>query len=405
MRKPGADAAQITPTPGGWRLHPGVGPALSEPTLPELVPHIPAAAHVSLSLPAHAALLERLTLPAIDREELTGMIQLHLEKTLPYPVEEVTSGFEIIRQTESETTLLSFAVHGPVLQQLCQPLRDAERVPSHLSLFALDVAPHLPTGQRIAAVWAEHEHLVIAIYEEGKLSWAYSLLGLDVDTLQSDLPPLLLTAEVEGVPTNVESVALASDCEAFREPLREIFGVPVGLLAVENVLPRREINLLPPDWASAANQQERRERLQQRLMMGALVYLLLIAVAFVFLAYTKHRLRGIEVELARTQPLVAATKMQQERLLAMAPALDRSYYAVEQLYLVNRNRPPDARINQFNSAPDQFTVKGEAPDAGQAIEFAEKLRGEKELADYKFESAPPKIVSKDKAQFSIFAKR
>jgi hypothetical protein len=333
------------------------------------------------------------------------MIQLHLEKTLPYPVEEVTSGFEIIRQTESETVLLSFAVHGPVLQQLCQPLREAARLPSHLSLFALDLAPHLPTGRRVAAVWAEQEHLAIAIYEEGKLSWAYSLIGMDFATLQGDLPPLLLTAELEGVPTNVESVALASDCEVFREPLREIFGVPVGIFAIEEVLPRREINLLPPDWARAANVQERRERLQQRLLMAAVAYLLLVAVAFLYLAWMKHRLRGIEVEIARTQPLIAATKQQQERLLAVAPAVDRSYFAVEQLYLVNRNRPPDAIITQFNSAPDQFTVKGEAPDAGQAIDFAEKLRAEKELSAYQIDSGPPKILPNNKAQFSIFGKR
>lgn len=405
MRKPGADAALITPTPSGWRLHPGGKPALTAENLSELVPHIAAGVPVRLSVPTSAALLERLTLPATDRDELTGMIQLHLEKTLPYAVEEVTSGFEIIRQTEHETTLLSFAVHAPVLQQLCQPLRDAERLPSQLSLFALDLAPQLPTGQRVAAVWAEQGHLAIAIFEDGKLSWAYSLLGMDVDTLVGDLPPLLLTAEVEGVPTNVDSVVLASDCEAFREPLAEIFGAPVGIFAVQEVVPRGEINLLPPDWARAATVQERRERLQQRLLMGAVAYLLLVAVAFVSLAFMKHRLRGIEVEIARTQPLIAATKLQQERLLAMAPAVDRSYFAVEQLYLVNRNRPPSVIITQFNSAPDQFTVKGEAPDAGQAIDFAEKLRAEKELSAYTIESGPPKIVTGGKAQYSIFGKR
>jgi hypothetical protein len=378
---------------------------LTAPTLPELVPTLPAGAPVSLSLPTYTALLERLILPAIDRDELSGMIQLHLEKTLPYPVEEVTSGFEIIRQTESETTLLSFAVHGPVLEKLCQPLRDAGRLPLHLSLFALDLAPRLPAGRRVAAVWAEHEHLAIAIYEEGKLSWAYSLIGMDVGTLQGDLPPLLLTADVEGVPTNVESVALASDCADFREPLREIFGVPVDLFAVEEVLPRREINLRPPDWAAAANVLERRERLQQRLMMGAVAYLLLVAVAFVYLAWLKHNLRGIEVEIARTQPLIVATRQQQDRIFAMAPAVDRSYFAVEQLYLVNRNRPPDTHITQFNSAPEQFTVKGEAPDGGKAIDFAERLRAEKELSAYQIESGPPKILPNNHAQFSIFGKR
>jgi hypothetical protein len=405
MRKPGADAAQITPTPDGWRLHLGGAPAQTAPTLPELIPAMPEGSHVDLALPCHAALLERMTLPATDREELAGMIQLHLEKTLPYPVEEVTSGFEIIEQTESETTLLSIAVHGPVLAQLCDPLRHAGRVPAHLSLFALDLVPHLPTGKRIAAIWGEPEHLAIGIYQSGKLSWAYSLLGTDAETLRSDLLSLLLTAEVEGVPTSVESVVLASDCEILREPLQEIFDVPIGNFAVAEVRPRHELNLLPPDWASAANVLQRQERLQQRLLYAAAGYLLVIAIAFVYLAWTKRRVQVLDAEIARIQPAIASTQQQQARLLAMAPALDRSYYAVEQMYLVDRNRPPDVNITQFDASPLQFVVKGEAPNAGLAIDFAEKLRAEKELSIYQIESGPPKILQNNHAQFSISGKR
>ena len=85
------------------------------------------------------------------------MMQLHLEKTLPYPVEEVTSDFEEIKRGETDSTILALAVHGPVLAQMCQPLRDAERLPDRVSLFALDIAAQCPTGQTVAAIWWNRE--------------------------------------------------------------------------------------------------------------------------------------------------------------------------------------------------------------------------------------------------------
>ena len=65
-------------------------------TLGEAAAALPLNVAVRLALPCQAALLERLKLPATDREELAGMVQLQLEKTLPYPVEEVSSDFEVI---------------------------------------------------------------------------------------------------------------------------------------------------------------------------------------------------------------------------------------------------------------------------------------------------------------------
>jgi hypothetical protein len=108
--KLGAETAQITPTPGGWRLHLGSAAPKEAATLEEIAALLPPGGHVELSLPCQAAVLERLTLPSTEREELQGMIQLHLEKTLPYPVEEVTSDFEEIQRTETESTVLALAV-------------------------------------------------------------------------------------------------------------------------------------------------------------------------------------------------------------------------------------------------------------------------------------------------------
>ena len=114
----------------------------------------------------------------------------------------------------------------------------------------------------------EQGNIAIGIYESGRLSWASNLLGMDPETLKAELPSLLLMAEVEGVPTAVQSVVLASDCADLHEHLREIFTVPIGSFLIEEVRPRQGVNLLPPDWAQAALKQERTERLRQRLLLA-----------------------------------------------------------------------------------------------------------------------------------------
>src|SRR5687767_1145910 len=109
MKKSGASSALLTPDINGWRVRLDSGEAQSAKSLDEAVAAIPATSRIHLALPCHAALLERMKLPATTREELEGMIQLQLEKTLPYPIEEVTSEFEVISQDENESTLLSIA--------------------------------------------------------------------------------------------------------------------------------------------------------------------------------------------------------------------------------------------------------------------------------------------------------
>ena len=92
-------------------------------TIEEVASSLPANVPVHLALPCQATLIERIKLPSTDRDELVGMLQLQLEKTLPYPIEEVSNDFEVIHQAENESTLLSISANNLQLDRLCEPLR------------------------------------------------------------------------------------------------------------------------------------------------------------------------------------------------------------------------------------------------------------------------------------------
>jgi len=147
MKKNGASHALVSPGATGWRIRINGGVDNTVTTLDEALDVIPEDAHIELSLPCQSVLLERHKLPATDRSELADMLQLQLEKTLPFPVDEVTHGYELLGQEENESTILSIAAHHTQLDQICAPLRDKGRLPERITLEAQRVAANCPVNE------------------------------------------------------------------------------------------------------------------------------------------------------------------------------------------------------------------------------------------------------------------
>jgi hypothetical protein len=402
MKKNGVSTALLTPDANGWRVCLPDGASQTVKTLTEAAAAAPAGASIHLALPAHATLLERLTLPSTNREELAGMVQLQLEKTLPYPIEEVTSDFDVIRQGENESTLISVAAHTPQLDQLCAPLRSTARLPRRVTLFAAHVAASCPPDQTVLCLWQEEQQLVVAICENGKVSTAQTFPGTDADTLLGELPAMLLRAELEGVPVDFDSIRIEHGCGQLRPALAEYFGKPVELVSFNTGLPTPEGNLLPAAWQAEQTRLESSGRLKQQLQVVAFIYLLLVAGAFVYLAWMKTRVRKIDVEIAATTPQVELVRAQQARWSALRPAIDPDRFPIEILRICQEARPSsEVKFNVFDYAPTKFTVVGEAPNAVVAIEYGDKLRAAKELADFTLKTPAPVSLKDDRWKFTF----
>lgn len=406
--KPTGTGALISPDSEGWRVL-QAGVARKFPTLGEAVAALPLKTAVRLAIPCQAALLERLTLPATDREELAGMLQLQLEKTLPFPVEEVSSDFEVIHTAENESTLLSVAAHSGQLDEICQQLRDVSRLPQKITLFAMHVAAACPADETVLAIYAEQGQFVLAICEHGKLSWAQTVSSLDDETLLAELPQMMLAAEMEGVPTKFSGIRLDLELARLERPLHDLLNLPVELLPLDR-LPEPVGNLVPSAWQADTRRIERAERLKQRLLLAAVIYLLCVAGAFVYLAWLKREAQKIAVQYAAARPQLELITRNERRWNELRRAIDPRFFTIEILHLLHRNLPiaeaqPDAaapvRITEFIQAGGKWTVVGEAVSANFAIEYAEKLKAEKELEAWSIVSGPPTILKGETAKFSI----
>ena len=125
MKKISTVPVLLIPDSVGWCMIRTGNPPQRYASLEAAAASLPTSVPVHLALPCQDILLERLSLPSTDREELSGMIQLQLEKTLPFPLEEISSGFLIVEQHETESVVVSAVVQLGAIEAQSQSLRAA----------------------------------------------------------------------------------------------------------------------------------------------------------------------------------------------------------------------------------------------------------------------------------------
>jgi len=356
---------------------------------------------VEVALPARLGVFERLTLPSIDREELTSMVQLQFEKNLPYPIEETTLGFQILSQSETETVLMACAVYEPDLTKLCAPLLE-HTVPKRVVFRAMQVATMAGTEAPVCGFWREEDQILFGVFEKKRLGFVKRLAG--ENDIPSALPSLLMQAEIAGAPVEFAEVLLDPAMKEAGETLGAFFKAPVRPLAMETTAVD-DVDFTPRKWRNEEARKARRSRFRHRLVLAAVLYLLLVTAGGICLGAQNRRLATLRRETAALQPQVDVVIERQARWKALSPAVDKRQFAVELLFQAWRCLPSsDMRITRFELGHGQLTLEGEAPNAQQAIQFAEKLKASPDLAGYRFEAGPPAILSNEHAQFRIFGK-
>jgi hypothetical protein len=396
----------VFPGPSGWRVRLPSGQTQTVAALDAAAAALPPGGTVHLALPCHAALLERMTLPSTDREELSGMVQLQLEKTLPYPVEEVSTSFDVLSQAENESTLLSVAANHSQLDLMCEPLRSKAFVPQKVTLYAQHVAASCPADETVLCLWPEDESIVVAMCENGKLGYAQTLPTAEPAVIAGELPSLLLRAEMEGVPTDFARIRIEQGCGGLRDMLADHFGKPVEIFSFDAPLPEPPANLAPASWALETRRLENADQTKSRLQLVAMAYLILIAAAFVYLAVLKKRVQNLDGKIATTQPLVEFQQSRQAKWDTLAPAIQPDRYPLEILRQVFENRPSkDVSFTAFDmQTPRQFRIDLEAPNLSLWTDFTDALRKHPKLSKFKLETPQPKILPDGRVQFTITGK-
>jgi type II secretory pathway component PulL len=407
-----ADGKKIFVVPGaeGWNLISGEeGPwrVRAFATLEEAAQTLDSESDVVLALPISAVLAQRMRLPSAEGEDLREMVRIQLEKSLPFPAEEVTSDFEVIEQVNGECVISAVAVQNDRLRELAAPLLNRNVIPRVVTVYAAQRLASHPGDGCALFIYPEAGALVSAISENRKLSFARTIDNGNGDgaALELELPQLALSAELQGIDASFQNVLLDEKYHALRETVQQTLDTPTEIVGIETPPAATELNLLPAQWREQRARFERRGQWRKRLLLAAGVYAGLIVLFVLQLLYYKFSAARLDRQINADAPRTASVRATVEKWRTLAPAIDPHFYPIEILrHLFDSLPSADVQITQYNQSARQISIEGEAKTAALAYQFADKLKKQAELQSFTFEMQSPRLLPNDHAQFHIEGK-
>jgi hypothetical protein len=370
--------------------------------LEEAVPLLRAEDDLILGLPVTAVLAQRFHLPTVEQSEFPEMVRIQIEKALPFSADEMTTDFEVIEQNETGSVVSAVAVRNDQLAILAAPLLDRGYIPSQVTVYASQRAStHAPEG-RALLIYPEGEQLVSAVTENGKVSLTRTLEGIEPHHLQSDLPQLTLSAELQGIPGVFPNVFLDESCYELRDTVQDILTSRPELVGVETPPAWVKLNLLPQSWRDRRAQLARRGEWRKRLVWAGGIYAGIFLLALLYVGFTRFQIGRLDRAISQDAPKIEFVRAAEANWKSLAPAVDSRYYPVEILLHLYESLPSqDVRITTYNQSARQISVDGEANTAALAYQFADKVKKNPQLQIFQFTMADPRILPNGHAQFRL----
>ena len=399
----------IIPTSHGWNFvrsseQNGSWSVRKLQTLEEAVPLLSADDEFVLGLPVSSVMAQRFRLPSVDPAEFPDMIRLQIEKSLPFPPDEVTSDFELIEQSENESVVSTIAISNDRLAELASPLLDRGYIPRQVTVYAAQRAStYAPKGNALL-IYPEGEMLVYAMTENGKLSLARAI-ERNGDQLETELPQLRLSAELQGIDASSPNVLLDETCYELRDAVQGILASSTEIVGIELPPAQVKLNLLPESWRRRRLQLVRQVEWRKRLLWIGGAYVGVIVLLFAYLGLVRFQVGRSNRRITQDAPETEFVRATEARWQALAPAIDLHYYPVEILQHLFESLPSaDVRITVYNQSARQISVDGEANTAALAYEFIDKIKKKPDLRTFQFDMAAPRILPNNHAQFRLEGK-
>jgi len=366
------------------------------------VPLLSATDEFVLGLPVSAVLAQRFRLPSVDPAEFPEMVRIQIEKLLPFAAEEVTTDFELIQQTESESVVSAVAIRNEQLAHMASPLLDRGYIPRQITVYAAQRAStHAPSGSAVL-IYPEGETLVYAMTENGKLSLARAFEGGNGAQLQVELPQLRLSAELQGIDASSPNVLLDESCYELRDTVQGILSSSTDIVGIELPPAPVKLNLLPDSWRRRRSQLISQAEWRKRLLWIGGAYGAILLLLLAYLGLLRLQIGQFGRRIAQGAPETEFVRATEAKWKALSPAIDAHYYPVEILLHLFESLPsPDVRITAYNQSARQISVDGEANTTALAYQFFEKVKKNPELRTFQFDMAAPRILSNDHAQFRL----
>jgi hypothetical protein len=361
---------------------------------------------VVLALPSTQLLLRILELPAVDDDDLAGMVELQVDKFSPFPIDQMVVSYEVLARDDTDCRVLVAAAKITAVDEAGEVLKREglriERVDAALlgRWKSLVNAGQLAATGRETLVLVSDNTVEMLTHEAGVLI-ALNCLGKVPDLadpegasdIAQEVSHLMMGLEVERGRAADQQLVLWSDdaLSPFGSALEAACGVAVGERSL-GALPTSEhgvaarslsgtgvLDLTPESWTAAASSK----RTRRTMLISALVVFglwgLFVGGGLGWIAFEQARLHRMEADAARW--LEPANEVRRLRLQVnmIQRYMDRTYSALESLREISRLQPEGIDltsctyrkgegmdidgeadsgllVNQFNQALNQSTL-------------------------------------------------
>jgi hypothetical protein len=358
---------------------------------------------VTVSLPSAHLLMRILELPSTSPQELKSMVELQMDQISPFPVDQLTVSYEVLRQSENHSRVLAVAAPRKTVDALGDLFKaqniyirslDAEI----LAWWSLLVAHgEVPREGRVLLILEEHTEFSMIVVDDG-IPVCFRSLELfhhftDEAVMQEIIEEMrytLLSLEAEYGHRDGCTLEVWSDSE-FPEPLlnrlRELSDHPVKLHALSSIPPVSEglalrtaerrlhhVELVPREWIEL----QRRKRLVKIATITSIAVLSLwlaaVAVTSAVFSIQQALYNRVRREAAKYEGPARAAQAAHEEMLSLEKYADRSHSVLECLRAVTEALPDGVEIASFTFKKEEaVSLRGSSERAESVYDFFQKL--------------------------------
>lgn len=358
---------------------------------------------VTVSLPSSQLLMRILELPSTDPEELKGMVELQMDQISPFPVDQLTVSYEVLRQTENHSRVLAVAAQRKTVDTLGDLFKaqnvyirslDAEI----LAWWSLLIAHGQVICQgRVVLILEEHTEFSMIVVDEGVPvcfrslelfhnftdetvmqeiveEVRYTLLSLEAEYGRREITGVLFWSESE-IPQQLCDL-LREECrtEVVLHDLGSIPPVSEGLALRTAERRLHHAELVPREWIDL----QRRKRLMKVASVTSIavlsVWLAVITVTGAVFSFKRASYNHVRREAEKYEAPARAAQAAREEMLSLEKYADRSHSALECLREVTAALPVNVEINSFTyKKGEAVNLRGSSELADSVYDFFQKL--------------------------------
>lgn len=389
---------------------------------------------VTVSLPSSQLLMRMLELPSINPQELKSMVELQMDQISPFPVDQLTISYEVLRQTENHSRVLAVAAQRKIVDALGDLFKaqnvyirslDAEI----LAWWSLLIAyGQVPCQGRVILILEEHTEFSMIVVDDGVPVCFRSLELFHNFTdeavmreIVEEMRYTLLSLEAEYGHRDGCTVEVWSESE-FPEQLvnllKEQCGGTINLHALGSIPPVSEglalrtaerrlhhAELVPREWIEL----QRRKRLMKIGTIATIallsIWMAVISVTGAVFTFQRASYNRVRREALKYDAPARAAQAARDEMISLEKYADRSHSALECLRAVAVALPDGVEIASFTYKKDEaVSLRGSSGGAEAVYDFFQKLGASEIFTGVKDQPVSTRMV-KDKrvSTFSITA--